>query len=620
MAITHKIWKKNNAGNTCSTIADTSCMVVPNWAGKMLFTDGTYEQLNSVQTADMLDKYDYNLTDADVFITNDENSKVGIYCSGAPERLTAVYSHGTWPTKLFSDNDGIWSAEFDVTYSGVGELVPTSKESGTSQYSEYVEYNDGYRIDNIFDFNDLGSGDKVCTYGIINEENYLNKTGVGRFSGCTDLVSVKLLYSMNTISDGAFSGCTSFTGYSNPNYVKEIGVNAFSDCTALGNATLGRHLQTIGEAAYSGCTALTSVTFDGIEDINSSTYSRSRQVGFIPNWNDTQIITGETEFNTIPNKCFYGCTNLETTIFRGINYGGNANYNLITKPCPSEIIYFPGNIKEIGDEAFYGCLGLTGVSLNKVHTLGYHPFNNTNIELIDITPVSAMSSQVFSENTVLTAITVDTASTEINTLEYIPSRAFYKCTNLEYADFYMKSVETIRAEAFYGCTSLYSAAFTTPDGTGEVVLRHSAFYDCTSLTSIEVNRLSFDDVSGDSHFGHFYGCLSLTAIGSDNMIDGEYIFNESFYGCESLEFIKLSSECTSIRSSAFKDCYKLGDIWCYATTPPTVDTGAFENAGQYSPNPDNKCYLHVPASSIEAYKNDSGWQTYFTDDTCVVAI
>lgn len=420
MAITHKIWGKNETGGTTCSVAE-KCMTVPHWAGKMLFVNGIYEQLGSGSTKSMFDNYDYNLTDADAFITNGENSKIGIYCSGAPERLTATYMVNSQysPVKLFDNNEGIWSAEIDITYAPVTGLVETSKESGTSQYSEYVEYNDGYRVNDMFLFND--TGEKVCTYGLsgdTNNDEFISKTGTNRFKGCEDLVSVKLLYSMNTISEGTFSGCTSFTGYSNPNYVSYISGNAFSDCTALENATLGRHLQKIGNGVYSGCTSLTSITFDGIEDIESST---APQKGFT-----SSLGLSDTMLDTIPYKCFYGCSSLSNTIFRKINYTGDANYSLTTKSYNG--IYFPENIKKIGDMAFYDCSSLTAVSLNKVNTLGEKAFNNTSIREIDMTPVSAISSYAFYENNVIERITL--SDPQNNLLVEIPEFAFYNCQNL----------------------------------------------------------------------------------------------------------------------------------------------------------------------------------------------
>jgi len=110
------------------------------------------------------------------------------------------------------------------------------------------------------------------------------------------------------------------------------------------------------------------------------------------------------------------------------------------------------------------------------------------------------------------------------------------------------------------------------------------------------------------------------------------IGNRAFYGCGDLSSIKLTEKITIIGHSAFEDCNieeirlpknvisigysvfedtNIKNIYIEATTPPTLH-------GKYNINPYlgkiNLQNVYVPASSLNAYKNNVQWK-YITDIT-----
>jgi hypothetical protein len=60
----------------------------------------------------------------------------------------------------------------------------------------------------------------------------------------------------------------------------------------------------------------------------------------------------------------------------------------------------------------------------------------------------------------------------------------------------------------------------------------------------------------------------------------------------------------SIDAKAFANCSKLEDVYCYAVRYPVVSKDAFENSYV------DFVTLHVPAQSLENYKNHALWGTF----------
>ena len=82
-------------------------------------------------------------------------------------------------------------------------------------------------------------------------------------------------YSVTSIGDKAFWGCSGLPSVTIPNSVTSIGEYAFSGCTRLTSVTIPGSVTSIGSSAFYECYGLTSVTIP-----NSVTSIGSRAFGY----------------------------------------------------------------------------------------------------------------------------------------------------------------------------------------------------------------------------------------------------------------------------------------------------------------------------------------------------
>ena len=91
-----------------------------------------------------------------------------------------------------------------------------------------------------------------------------------------------------------------------------------------------------------------------------------------------------------------------------------------------------------------------------------------------------------------------------------------------------------------------------------------------------------------------------------------------FYECSGMTSVTIGSGIESIGIDAFNGCSKLIDVYCYAINVPNTESGAFN----YSPI--ENATLHVPAESVDAYKDAGPWKnlsvTWESSDPTIVKV
>ncbi len=293
--------------------------------------------------------------------------------------------------------------------------------------------------------------------------NSVTSIGYEAFSGCTGLTSVTIPNGVTSIGDRAFSGCTGLTSVTIGNSVTSIGWYAFFGCTGLTSITIPNSVTSIEYGAFSDCSGLASIVVEGgntvydsqnncnaIIETETNTLIRGCNTTVIPNSVtsiESEAFSGCTGLTsvTIPNSvtsieggAFSDCSGLASIVVENGNkvYDSRSNCNAIIEISTNTLIQgckttiIPNSVTSIGNEAFYGCTGLTSIII---------PNSVTSIE-----------DFAFTGCTGLTSLTIP------------------------------NSVMDVGEDAFGGCTGLTSVLI----GNNSELSMDATFFDSKNLTQV----------------------------------------------------------------------------------------------------------------------------------------
>ncbi len=505
-------------------------------------------------------KFDRNFKQADIFYFDDMSLKV---CDGnTPIDFADNKVKEICVSKWDTNGDGKLSMAEAAAVTDIGDAFFNNSEITSFDEFQY--------------FTGITSLQENAFYGCYNLKSIILPSNIteigvshswmGAFKWCYNMTSITLGDKIEVIGDQSFYRCEVLASINLPKNLKSIGFEAFAQCTSISTLVIPIGVETIGEDAFYECIGLTSFV---VEEGNKYYDSRENCNALIKTKSNELIFGTSNSF--IPNTV----TSIGYGAFRWCS------------GLPSLTI--PKSVTRIDGAAFMGCSGLTSITVEEENP-NYDSRNNCNA-LIETATNTLLTG---CKNTIIP-----------NSVTKIASSAFYSCTSLTTISI-PSSITEIGGSAFYGCYGLTSINVEEGNPT------YDSRYNCNALIETATDSLIIGcrntsiplDIKRIAP-NAFIGCKDLTFVRIPNGV--KVIRGYTFYGCLDLTTVVIGNGMENTENYAFGYCPKLKDVYCYAEQVPAVtpypESPVFDNAI-------TNATLHVPATSIEAYRNAQPWSNF----------
>lgn len=432
------------------------------------------------------------------------------------------------------------------------------------------------------------------------------------FFGCTNLESIRLPKSVTEIGYGCFRKCSKLKTIGNTENVRKISNYTFLNSGLEGDVNYPNLQSLTGYAIFSG-----------------TNIERVLSLGYI-----TSIPDGG---NTTWYGCFYGCKKLKSVVLPDTltTIGSKA---FMDNESLSDI-NFPIGLKSIEERTFYNCtsLEIEELNLSTLETLGQNAFNGVKIKILNISKVKSLpdglDSSNYGDKSVLEEIVLSEDVTSFSRFCFngytnlrkinIPSGVTsigdfcFLGTKIE-GDVYLSNITGVSSRAFDG-TNISSFSAPGLETISNRVNGRGVFSSCTNLKYISIPSIqsigsgAFENCAiegaytinatsiGDGAFlNNFITKIILPNI---NQITGSTSLGGAFAKNTFLTEVFIGANCTSIGRCDFSVCNNLQYFVCAATTPPTLNSAAFQSTT-------SSFFIYVPDESVMAYKEASVWVNY----------
>lgn len=391
------------------------------------------------------------------------------------------------------------------------------------------------------------------------------------FSGQTNILSVRIPDSIQTIGDSAFENCTALTSVTVGNGVESIGNSAFRACTALTGVTIGSGVKSIEDYAFYGCRGLEKV------------YIHDLAAWCAIEFGDAQT-DPLTNYYTGSNPLLYA---------HNLYYGGELVTDLV----------IPNGVKDVASCAFMYCASLTSVTIpDSVTNIGYATFEQCTA-LTDVTipdSVTQIGSRAFRYCNELTKATIGSG------VEFIWLSAFEFCYKL--AEVYNKSDITLTpGSSENGYAAYYAKNVYTQEGGSWLTDTADGYrflydgskgyllgYSGTEKELVLPNSFAARNGATVTEYEIYpYALANRTSLTGVTIPDGVTAIGErAFYNCTGLTNIIIPDSVTSIGQSAFEYCNGLTGV----TIPDSVTSIGMQ------------AFFGCTALTSVTFENTTGWR------------
>lgn len=359
------------------------------------------------------------------------------------------------------------------------------------------------------------------------EQSALSEICDSAFSGCKELTAVNLPSSVTIIGNHAFSG-SGLTSFVTPVSLRKMGYGVFyqqSYVQEISGMQISKRLPSLTKFVVAKETGKIEFdkkgTFDGAEvkkfEVESDNGAYIAENGILYDFDGSVLIAYVRDV-----------TKREITIKNGVVEiaGGAFSGNALIKS-----VTFPSSLRYIDDYAFFGCVGITSITVpSSVERIGAYAFSATR-------SVQGVAVELnFADDAKLTEI----------------GESAFAFLNLKVVEI-PSEVLSVGDYAFFGCKierlQLQRASKLQHIGKG-------AFSGIKAGAKIKV--LDFSSCDSLKEVGEY--AFAYSAV-EDIIFGGiTHISDGAFYGCVSLDTVKIGEKVSFIGKESFRNCFALTDV------------------------------------------------------------